>query len=1031
MSGTNNPGSHSLLGTNYIAASQYIFNPDISASGMPGTGIMRYNGNTGLVEISNNGSAFATIGTGSASTFNAGTNIAVNTVGSAVTISTVSGPTFNGTTTLSAGNTIINQAYDGVTGTIRAPTTNSIAIGNASGDTVITGSKVSTNNIAPGLSGNLVANNLVIGTSGSSISGGLNMVSGVLQVYNGSVWSSMSSIVTFNTSIPTASPTFTPNRPADPACLYVSTVTNVFWYYLAGIYYTAGSFSLTIGTINTSSTPNACTFSGGILQLSPTDGINPGIVTTGAQTIAGVKTLTSSPQISTLSSGEIVYSGTSGVLLGQSTFSYDQINGIVKLAGIQNASNATLQLVNSGTSSVQYMLSMLAASTPISSRVSLNIGVDTNNYDNFALSCYYVGPSSISNRLDIMCVGVTNPLVSFLASGSNGIGTITPRYPLEVVGSILSEATYAGTSIFLNTANPSVDFGTNAGAGLMSLSAAGSYNNIINGSRAFNINTSGAANAVYVSGTSGYVGIGNTICAYPLDIRYNVQNLLKTTSTYSGSSGIITQNLSTATNAISTLTSIASDNVSYIQIGVNSSGVNGSSPSSGIVGGALDTSIICNGANMYISQMNTTLPMYFTTGSTSSPYYNIGMTLTNAGYLGIGTTSPVAPIHVNTSQLLSATSLCMSETVTNTASPYGTRSIYHRINTTLGSPAMQYYGWDTISVNTKSLGYAWQQSNNSQASYVNLLSLDYAGNTFSQSGTSIPLYQFGNMGINCTSSPLNILSINSSSSLTQISPAVTGLTVQGNSLTTTNSGISVVAGTAGNASINFGDSASYRGSLGYANGTNILSLSTTGTLRTLSSYCALDIIPFSDSNVYMRTVSAASNLVIQGNAGATTMLNISSTSCTANNLVISTTGVAATGALRMLGTIMQYYNGTTWVSFNTTSVVLTATCTYTIGNVSGTPFVSAGTNNNIFASLSSGNLIQLTCAYDGDISMIMTQIVVYPTSGYTGIVTFSTARTGVGIFVLTPYNSSGAAMTLASLVNSGYSFTVQSVFVNA
>lgn len=60
---------------------------------------------------------------------------------------------------------------------------------------------------------------------------------------------------------------------------------------------TDGAGLLTVGTPNTTSTANAATITGTVLQLSPADATNPGIVTTGAQTIAGAKTFTGSTAI--------------------------------------------------------------------------------------------------------------------------------------------------------------------------------------------------------------------------------------------------------------------------------------------------------------------------------------------------------------------------------------------------------------------------------------------------------------------------------------------------------------------------------------------------------------------------------------------------------------------------------------------------------------------------------------------------------------------------------------------------------------
>lgn len=54
-----------------------------------------------------------------------------------------------------------------------------------------------------------------------------------------------------------------------------------------------------VGTPSGSSTANGADITAGVLTLHPADGTNPGIVTTGAQTIAGVKTFSSAPIVPT------------------------------------------------------------------------------------------------------------------------------------------------------------------------------------------------------------------------------------------------------------------------------------------------------------------------------------------------------------------------------------------------------------------------------------------------------------------------------------------------------------------------------------------------------------------------------------------------------------------------------------------------------------------------------------------------------------------------------------------------------------
>jgi hypothetical protein len=79
-------------------------------------------------------------------------------------------------------------------------------------------------------------------------------------------------------------------------------------------------------------------------------------------------------------------------------------------------------------------------------------------------------------------------------------------------------------------------------------------------------------------------------------------------------------------------------------VGIN--GQNFNNPQPWNVGGADDVSFMGAGNNMYIANMSTSKPIIFATGQAASPYYTEKMRITNAGYVGIGTTAPAYPLQV-------------------------------------------------------------------------------------------------------------------------------------------------------------------------------------------------------------------------------------------------------------------------------------------------------------------------------------------------------------------------------------------------
>lgn len=402
--------AHSIVGEDYETHQQIILVPDSSQVGIAGTGMFRYNASTGNIQISNNGSAWATVGTGAALTLLSGTNINIVTVGSNTTVNTVSGPNFSGTTTLAANQLVINNAYDGTTATLRAPTTNSVVIGNASSDTVIQGSSVSCNVLGPVAPGILTINRPVIGSTGEAVAGGIRCQSNFFQTHNGVDWSTPSTLVLFNTSDPNGvSTSFNPNRPLDFSCVYVSSVDYRFWVYTAGLY--RSITQLSVSTPNVSGNANGLSLTSGVLTLAPASASFPGIVTTGSQTLAGDKTFSGATTISTLTAGRVPFAGTGGLLSDSSLLTYS--------AGLLST---TAGLLSDGV--------LTTSTTPLR---ALGTAVGIGN-----------SVLSVLGRSDSVANNGVEQRFNYLASGSTG-----NSYALRAVGETFncSEQYFSGSSI--------------------------------------------------------------------------------------------------------------------------------------------------------------------------------------------------------------------------------------------------------------------------------------------------------------------------------------------------------------------------------------------------------------------------------------------------------------------------------------------------------------------------------------------------------------------------------------------------------
>lgn len=94
-----------------------------------------------------------------------------------------------------------------------------------------------------------------------------------------------------------------------------------------------GSGVTTLAAIGASPNANGATISGTTLNLEPASASFGGVMTTGAQTIAGVKTLSSNPILSAMTTGRVVYTTTGGELTSGAALTWDGsfmfINGSV------------------------------------------------------------------------------------------------------------------------------------------------------------------------------------------------------------------------------------------------------------------------------------------------------------------------------------------------------------------------------------------------------------------------------------------------------------------------------------------------------------------------------------------------------------------------------------------------------------------------------------------------------------------------------------------------------------------------------
>ncbi len=184
----------------------------------------------------------------------------------------------------------------------------------------------------------------------------------------------------------------------------------------------------------------------------------------------------------------------------------------------------------------------------------------------------------------------------------------------------------------------------------------------------------------------GYVGIGTSTPASKLDVAAGtttVNTVINATGTINDYLQFNVQNNSTGSQAQSGYSSTA-DNGSatsgFAWVGINNSNFN--YPTTYNIGGANDVSFLGSGQDLYVANANNTKSIIFSTGKSTTPYFNERMRITNAGYVGIGTNNPLSQLHivgsVTTPALTNRGGLASlqasngaMEIFASTASPYG------------------------------------------------------------------------------------------------------------------------------------------------------------------------------------------------------------------------------------------------------------------------------------------------------------------------------------------------------------------------
>ncbi|MFM7628477.1 MAG: hypothetical protein ACKO44_03090 [Algoriphagus sp.] len=180
-----------------------------------------------------------------------------------------------------------------------------------------------------------------------------------------------------------------------------------------------------VGAISNTSTANGASITSGVLNLAPANGSNGGIVTTGAQTFAGAKTLSNTTASTSTSTGALVVSGGVGIagntniggaLSGSETGS-STISGFA--ANINNQTGTTYQLVASDNGKIITLNNASGITLTVPAGLSVGFNCMIVQLGAGQVTLVAGAGATITNRSSYTKSGGQNAILSLISVASN------------------------------------------------------------------------------------------------------------------------------------------------------------------------------------------------------------------------------------------------------------------------------------------------------------------------------------------------------------------------------------------------------------------------------------------------------------------------------------------------------------------------------------------------------------------------------------------------------------------------------------
>ncbi len=252
-----------------------------------------------------------------------------------------------------------------------------------------------------------------------------------------------------------------------------------------------------VGSIAASSTANGASITSNVLNLAPADGTNGGVVTTAAQSFAGIKTFANTTASTSTSTGAVIISGGLGIAKSMYVADDSYINGLKIGKGLASIStniaigSSTLAAATTGDKNVAVGASALAANTIATDNTAIG-------YNTLAANTVGSGNTAIgSGSITAMNNATSGNVLRNTAVGNASLSAMTSGAYNTVMGTFALADMTSGSS--------NVSIGNEAGQkiGIGSVSNTQMNTSVIIGADA-RTSGSGESNAIVI----GYQGRG-------------------------------------------------------------------------------------------------------------------------------------------------------------------------------------------------------------------------------------------------------------------------------------------------------------------------------------------------------------------------------------------------------------------------------------------------------------------------------------------------------------------------------------------